>query len=317
LDNYRKIIPPIPNEPKRPIKKYPHDTRKPFFSTSVYIIILLIIVTIIAPDTALYTFYGMLVLGVYKYISHNKQQNLYYKLLREEEQNYSIQLKEYSEERNKWLTQKRHVERLIEISKENIDPILSRKNFLNELVNFKQISLKETSFNESGTSEMSFYVDLFKEFNDKILHNKSVFVSNHNSSYTPDFIYRNEEIFIDIEIDEPYTLEERKPIHYEFNDDNRDNFFLDINWAIVRFSERQIVNEPHNCIETIKSVLSIMEGETNELNTYDLKDSVWSKEDAINMANNFEREKYLNINPIIIKKPMPPKPIFTEDDLPF
>ena len=122
---------------------------------------------------------------------------------------------------------------------------------------------------------MSFYVDLFKEFNDKILHNKSVFVSNHNSSYTPDFIYRNEEIFIDIEIDEPYTLEERKPIHYEFNDDNRDNFFLDINWAIVRFSERQIVNEPHNCIETIKSVLSIMEGETNELNTYDLKDSVF------------------------------------------
>lgn len=326
LENYKKISPPLPVEPQKPKMKYPIDNRKPFFSTSIYLIIFLLFISIVAPSTFVYTFYGMLILGIYKYISHNKQQNLYYSRLRTEEQNHSFQLQEYSKEWNKWKIQKMHADKLKEISNDNVDSVKSRKLFLKELIAFKEISLKETEFNKLGVSEILFFNALYNEFRDKITHNKTVFVSGENSYYTPDFIYFDEEIFIDIEIDEPYTLEEHKPIHYEFNDESRDDFFVDLNWGIIRFTEKQIIKETDNCIETIKSIISIMEGKTNLYNIYTTKEKAWTKDDAVNLAKNFFREDYLNLPKVMIRKKTPNVSIFNVDcvdnkdyidDLPF
>jgi len=157
LENYRKISPTLPVEPQRPKMKYPIDNRKPFFSTSIYLLIFLLFISIVAPSTIVYTFYGMLILGIYKYISHNKQQSLYYSRLRTEQQNHSFQLQEYSKEWNKWQSQKMHADKLKEISNDNVDSMKSRKLFLKELIAFKEISLEETEFNKLGVSEISFF----------------------------------------------------------------------------------------------------------------------------------------------------------------
>src|SRR5690606_25978332 len=57
-------------------------------------------------------------------------------------------------------------------------------------------------------------------------------------SYKPDFIIEVKELnlFIDIEIDEPYVGSNGSPIHFKKSNDNlRNNFFIDNKWIVIRF----------------------------------------------------------------------------------
>ncbi|WP_312824950.1 hypothetical protein [Epilithonimonas sp.] len=66
--------------------------------------------------------------------------------------------------------------------------------------------------------------------------------------YIPDFIFKDENICIDIEIDEPYTTD-LKPIHCknDMKELERNLFFKAKNWIIIRFSENQIATSPLSC----------------------------------------------------------------------
>lgn len=62
-----------------------------------------------------------------------------------------------------------------------------------------------------------------------MLDNVKLPILNRNYSYRPDFClyWAKKQLYIDIEIDEPYDIVSRKPIHYQGNGDNlRDRYFI-------------------------------------------------------------------------------------------
>ena len=66
-------------------------------------------------------------------------------------------------------------------------------------------------------------------------------------------------IFLDIEIDEPYEgindIKNRKPTHFRFADVNRNNEFKNRGWIVVRFAEIQIHQNPDGCCRFIADVI--------------------------------------------------------------
>lgn len=85
--------------------------------------------------------------------------------------------------------------------------------------------------------------------------------------YIPDFIYKDENICIDIEIDEPYTTD-LKPIHCknDIKELERNLFFESKNWIIIRFSENQIATSPLSCCLLIAYVIKRYTKNSNYFN---------------------------------------------------
>ena len=67
-------------------------------------------------------------------------------------------------------------------------------------------------------------------------------IPHFNQPYEPDIVLvdRARNLFIDIEIDEPYDGYYRTPAHEEGKDDLREQFFVESGWAVIRFTERQV-----------------------------------------------------------------------------
>jgi hypothetical protein len=81
------------------------------------------------------------------------------------------------------------------------------------------------------------------------------------SWYYPDFIYHDSSgLCIDIEIDEPYTLDSRKPIHCKGQDDYRNAFFLRKQWVVVRFMEQQVMQHPLLCCKELAALIFHLNG---------------------------------------------------------
>lgn len=111
-------------------------------------------------------------------------------------------------------------------------------------------------------------------------------------------------IRIDIEIDEPYSGYDRKPIHYlGCGDDIRDENLTKVGWITLRFAEEQIVWSPLCAIKVILRFLNKIDSTIcipKELNT-DIeqrgekfnKIPRWTKDDAVKMAEMKYRENYL------------------------
>lgn len=102
---------------------------------------------------------------------------------------------------------------------------------------------------------------------------------------------------IDIEIDEPYSGFEKTPIHYVgCGDEFRDRNLANLGWLVVRFSEKQIVQEPDNCIFFIHRLLSQVDSEFTCAypGVMPTPDKCWSEVEARIMAIQKYREKLLN-----------------------
>lgn len=142
-----------------------------------------------------------------------------------------------------------------------------------------------------GKTELMFLTRLFKVFGNQV----KVDVAPDNYKYFPDFtlVCRETGLHIDIEIDEPYTLKEKEPIHYIDSDDNyRNEFFLDQNWCIIRFAEEQIAIQPDECVELIKSFITSIQNKSLNLDHNVRRVPKWTYEEALVMAYNNNREKY-------------------------
>jgi hypothetical protein len=63
-------------------------------------------------------------------------------------------------------------------------------------------------------------------------------------------------IRIDIEIDEPYAGVTRQSIHCKGEDVNRDNYFRDRGWIVIRFSEYQVHTKEIKCLNFIALIIS-------------------------------------------------------------
>ena len=129
-------------------------------------------------------------------------------------------------------------------------------------------------------------------------------LSDTARSYEPDIaIVANNQnnIRIDIEIDEPYSLVSRTPIHYtEDNSDAvRDAIMRNAGWIVMRFAEEQIVKEPMSCISSIARLLMIIDSslvpDTCSFHEFPKPVKRWTKAEAELMAQNNYRESYLGI----------------------
>ena len=159
----------------------------------------------------------------------------------------------------------------------------------------------ENSKARTGRSEPVFRPYLNRYFPGKIDTNCELNIPNFDYPYNPDFAYIDKDInlFIDIEIDEPYISNNRKPIHYVgyFKDKIRNDFFNNRGWIVIRFSEEQAVRYPHSCCKFIAQKIaeitknSAITGQFAQ--TPDLQpQQQWTKEDAIEMAKREERDDY-------------------------
>ncbi len=97
---------------------------------------------------------------------------------------------------------------------------------------------------------------LEKYFPGKIKTNLAIYQTGCQDFHRTELAYIDDlhSLFIDIEIDEPYSnSESRHPTHCQSNaaDGEHNDFFLDNGWIVIRFSEAQIVNTPRRCCRRI------------------------------------------------------------------
>lgn len=152
-----------------------------------------------------------------------------------------------------------------------------------------------------GQSEKEFESDLKRHFPGKIyvgktLHNPQF---DRGFSYTADFAYIDENrLHIDIEIDEPYAYQTRKPIHFIDCDRDRNHFFLSRGWIVIRFCEEQIVRYPGACCRAIAQVVFDIYGRPlpRQYSGLPLLPSFsrWTWKEADEMARGEYRQTYLH-----------------------
>jgi hypothetical protein len=117
-------------------------------------------------------------------------------------------------------------------------------------------------------------------------------------------------MYFDIEIDEPYTLEKKQPIHYineknnSYSDEKRDFEIIQSNWVVIRFCEEQIIKYPEKCISLILLSIKFFNQQIPNLSfnifvarmILDGPPEVnrWTKSESLVLSFKKYREKYLN-----------------------
>ena len=133
----------------------------------------------------------------------------------------------------------------------------------------------------------------------EILKDVSLSIKNRDYGYKPDIaiVWKSRGICIDVEIDEPYDILSRKPIHYidgDCNDYLRNAYFLENGWYVIRVTEEQVIKKIEDIYNYISQfVFAITEDERFKVD-FDIEPlKRWSREEAQRMAENNYREGYL------------------------
>lgn len=152
-----------------------------------------------------------------------------------------------------------------------------------------------------GVCENLFYEELTKYFTD-IRRDLILPIKDRKYGYQPDLVYVDEScnLFIDIEIDEPYDGVTRKPTHYHNSYDTaRDYYFNEQGWVVVRFTEEQVYKEKQACCKKIAELVDKLTKSsllTKFEDVFDLTPAKsWTFEEAQAMASAKYREQYLGI----------------------
>ena len=151
----------------------------------------------------------------------------------------------------------------------------------------------EESFQNALCNSIAEYSDLM------VLGDVSILTKNGTHPYEPDIAIVEKDFErgfrIDIEIDEPYTGYERKPIHYiECGDNYRDHVLINHGWIVVRFSEKQIYEESSKCIAYIKYLIGSICNSGNAPYEYPTYDKKWTVNEARILSVQKYRERLLN-----------------------
>lgn len=145
---------------------------------------------------------------------------------------------------------------------------------------------------QRGRSENLLFEALMKEFSTYVKVDRKV------GTYYPDLILDVNGCCIDIEIDEPYVANTKEETHYiSGGDENRNNYFSENNWYVIRFTENQIKYELHICVYIIKKFVKFIEtGDTIHLSPIwglqqQIKEKRWTKEQARLLAIQNARDR--------------------------
>ena len=152
------------------------------------------------------------------------------------------------------------------------------------------------------------YINKFFRNNFQVYDDRFILVRNAHSPYEPDFSLIDEKaglnLFIDIEIDEPYEglndIEKRRATHFQYCDANRNNAFKNRGWIVVRFAEIQVHQQPDACCRFVSDVIKSIS--PNFIIHSDLSQvkqiqpvKQWSRDEATIWSKEKYREKYLGI----------------------
>ena len=135
-------------------------------------------------------------------------------------------------------------------------------------------------------------------FNDRFL-----FISNYTKPYVPDQVLIDEKndlnLFIDIEIDEPYDGIGRLSTHEKGKDVSRNKYFNDRGWLVIRFAEIQVQNNILGCCKhiakVVKSVNPNFKIHTDLLQATDIElIPIWNKLESDRWSKENYREEYFH-----------------------
>nr|WP_315218406.1 hypothetical protein [uncultured Flavobacterium sp.] len=249
-------------------------------------------------------FFSFMMLLNGQYIVKFKTQTHYVQVTKSPQEFEKLKL-EYSEKLNEYNSKIESNERIykaeLDIYSSKIDTNknnVKKKLYLQNLKPLNNASRGSLSL-KRGVAELKFLEQMDSELKSLIYADMVPRLDWHigKKTYNPDFtlICKSTNLHIDIEIDEPYSLIEKTPIHYIGSlDDKRNDFFLENTWCVIRFSESQIIQNTTECIKTIKSIYhSIIEMNSNYSTNLNTEDR-WTYEKSLIMQNNRYREKYLN-----------------------
>jgi hypothetical protein len=158
--------------------------------------------------------------------------------------------------------------------------------------------------NQKGYKENDFFNKIKKTLTDiEMTDNVHMVIPNFNKPYEPDIALfdKSLNLYIDIEIDEPYDGYYRYPTHYinpedeVKQDDVRDLFFTESGWIVIRFTEKQVHCEAYACIDYIKNVLHSLYNRTFVSNVNCEKERQWDYNQCIQWQKIYYRENYLGI----------------------
>lgn len=160
---------------------------------------------------------------------------------------------------------------------------------------------KEEAFKE--------YIDKYFKSNYQVYDDRFVLVANNTRPYEPDFTLISEKnginIFVDIEIDEPYEgindIQNRKPTHCKYNDTDRNNAFTNRGWIVIRFAEIQVHQQPDACCKFIAHILKSINPQFSIPESLLNQDKIqpvlqWTEEEAKQWSLEKYREHYLGID---------------------
>lgn len=139
--------------------------------------------------------------------------------------------------------------------------------------------------------------NLVDEKNETEVHESIAFLQEYRRHpYIADFAYVNKalNLIVLIEIDEPYTLSEREPIHLSEEDhSDRTKFFLKHKVVLIRFSEEQFLFYPKECCDFIKGFDMLIK--FNFMFPSLPYIQRWNRYNVYRLIASRYREKYLNI----------------------
>ncbi|PZO56618.1 MAG: hypothetical protein DCF15_08260 [Phormidesmis priestleyi] len=166
----------------------------------------------------------------------------------------------------------------------------------------------ENSLAKEGKAEGGFRSHLMKYFPGKIHANLTLQRLGCSYQrlgcsypYTPDAAYidRSVNLYIDIEVDEPYAYRDNQAIHCDTSEKDleRNQFFKDKGWIVIRFSEQQVVCYPARCCKTVAQQIAQITGDSSILSLFvnipELpKQRQWTEAEAAQMAIERARDNY-------------------------
>ncbi|MDL2228572.1 hypothetical protein LJC30_06775 [Odoribacter sp. OttesenSCG-928-L07] len=244
----------------------------------------------------------------YKKYTIEEKENIKKSMIEDELKKYEEKLKRYQQDLTDYENYNEKYKALIEqynIEFETWQKKLN-KNYISifntEFYNWIR-KINSTNFTRSknnpkkGYSENTFFIQLYNLFPDKIK------IDTCLEYYFPDITIKINNVLIDIEIDEPYDYITKQEIHYLDDDgisidEKRDEYFLENNWFVLKFTERQIVKQKSICVEIVKCIVDFIEsGNIDYLEKYlelstIIKEKKWTKEDARAMVIMNVRDDY-------------------------
>ncbi len=159
--------------------------------------------------------------------------------------------------------------------------------------------------NQKGYKEKDFFNKIKLQIADiEYSDNVHMVIPNFNKPYEPDIVLfdKKQNLYIDIEIDEPYDGYYRYPTHCikleeeQKQDDIRDLFFTESGWIVIRFTEKQVHLQSNECIDYIKNVISsVSNREFNTTAKCEIENQ-WDENQCIQWQKIHYREKYLGID---------------------